>query len=209
MFRYTEPRPPQLPIASQKDVDDFLQRVYNGVPTGRDKSKFAEKYNLNGDIEIYCFAFGLIDLERLLPDELPVEEKKLYSKFFFRNLRQQISEDTKCLAKFVGMIPPNQEYTTILRFRQLIFQLSDQEISECSEMMSSCLEMMRSSQTKPPVSVFRKMMLHMYLSPGTILSYQGKSAMVVSHLESKTQIRIRLDGQEDLVDVPVQDLELE
>lgn len=209
MLRYTEPRPPQLPIASQKDVDDFLQRVYNGVPTGRDKSKFAEKYNLNRDIEIYCFAFGLIDLERLLPDELPEEEKKLYSKFFFRNLRQQISEDTKCLAKFVGMIPPNQEYTTILRFRQLIFQLSDQEISECSEMMSSCLEMMRSSQTKPPVSVFRKMMLHMYLSPGTILSYQGKSAMVVSHLESKTQIRIRLDGQEELVDVPVQDLELE
>ena len=208
MLRYNEPRPHQLPIASQKEVDDFLQRVYNGVPPGRDKSKFAEKYKLSG-VGIYCFAFGLIDLERLLPDELPVEEKKLYSKFFFRNLRQQISEDTKCLAKFVGMIPPNQEYTTILRFRQLIFQLSDQEISGCSEMMSSCLEMMRSSQTKPPVSVLRKMMLHMYLSPGTILRYQGKSAMVVSHLESKTQIRIRLDGQKEPVDVHVQDLELE
>ena len=208
MLRYTEPRPPQLPIASQKDVDDFLQRVNNGVPPGKTKSEFAKRYKLSG-VGIYCFAFGLIDLERLLPDELPVEEKKLYSKFFFRNLRQQISEDTKCLAKFVGMIPPNQEYTTILRFRQLIFQLSDQEISECSEMMRSCSEMMRSNQTKPPVSVFRNMMLHMYLSPGTILSYQGKSAMVVSHLESKTQIRIRLDGQEDLVDVPVQDLEIE
>lgn len=202
MLRYTEPRPPQLPIASQKDVDDFLQRVYNGIPTGRDKSKFAEKYNLNGDIEIYCSAFGLIVLESLLPDELPMEEKILYSKFFFRNLKQQISEDTECLAKFVGMVPPDQEYTTILRFRQLIFDLSVQEISECSEMMSS-------RQTKPPVSVFRKMMLHMYLSPGTILRYQGKSVMIDSYLESKTQIRVRLDGQEDLVDVPVQDLELE
>lgn len=136
-------------------------------------------------------------------------KKKLYSKFFFRNLRQQISEDTECLAKFVGMIPPNQEYTTILRFRQLVFDLSVQEISECSEMMNSCWEMMSSRQTKPPVSVFRNMMLHMYLSPGTILRYQGKSAMIDSHLESKTQIRIRLDGQEDLVDVPVQDLEPE
>lgn len=84
MLLYTETRPPQLPIASQKEVDDFLQRVYNGVPTGRDKSKFAEKYNLNGNIEIYCSAFGLISQESLLPDELPVEEKEIIFKIFLQ-----------------------------------------------------------------------------------------------------------------------------